>query len=140
MVRCTLIIRVRSSILKANTEKRILAVDDARIWRDILRENLEESKIAHTVVGSTAEATTAIATGEYTGVITDGLNGGWKTVSAAARAAGARCVLMSLSLESIAAAHESGIPAHDKAGMSPELIQNIIQQLVSAGQPTERPQ
>lgn len=123
-------------MLKANKEERILAVDDARVWRDILRENLVESNIAHTVVGSTEAATTAIATGEYTGVITDGLNGDWKTVSAAARTAGAQCVLMSFSLESIAAAHESGIPAHDKADMSPELVQDMIQQLVLAGQPT----
>ncbi len=116
--------------------ERILAVDDARLWRDILRENLVESKIAHTIVGTTEEATTAIATGEYTGVITDGLNGEWKTVSAAAQAAGAQCVLMTLSLESIAAAQESGMPAHDKAEMSPELIQDMIQQLVLAEQPT----
>lgn len=123
-------------MLKANTEKRILAVDDARMWRDILRENLVKSKIAHTVVGSTEEATTAIATGEYTGVITDGLNGGWKTVSAAARAVGAKCALMSVSLETVAAAQQAGIPAHDKADMSPELVQDIIQQLVSTEQPT----
>lgn len=111
---------------------RILAVDDHEGWRQTLGEGLAALGLEHEVVGDTDTAVERLQTGEFTGVITDGLNGEWPRVVQAAREVGTAPVLITMDESALTTADEGGISAFDKGCYNPtQTLQKLVQIIVA---------
>ncbi len=104
--------------------RRVLAVDDSDVWRDMLGDILTSAGVDHEVVEDADTAVAKLETGEFTGVITDGLNGAWQEVADAAAEAGVPLALVSGSLTVVNDAKIRGL-----AGFSKPIpdVQELIQ-------------
>ncbi len=111
-------------------EGRILAVDDEEAWRDIFARNLAAAGVAHEIVDDADLAMDRLVSDEFTGVITDGLEGRWIDVYSAADIAQTATVVISGSSHTIDEAKRLGVEAYNKIEFNLQMFRGIIRSLV----------
>ena len=101
----------------------VLLAEDDQVLQDIFRDTMEkEARIRGTVVDGVETAIVAMAANRFGAVISDGLNGGWKTVLGNALEQEAVPVLFSLDTDAVAEARFLDIMAYEKGRTSFGLI------------------
>ena len=111
-------------------EGRILAVDDEEAWRGIFGRNLAAAGIEHEVVDDPDIAMGRLEADEFTGVITDGLEGRWVDVYSAANIAQTAIVVISGNFHTIDDAKRLWVEAYNKNDFDLQMFQEIVRSLV----------
>lgn len=91
-------------------ELRVIAVDDDAMWRELVDDELSDiDGINYEVVGTADEAIERLETGDFDGVVTDGLEGQWRRVAEAAKLVGAGVILLSADTDQVELARAEGM-------------------------------
>lgn len=110
---------------------RLLAVDDESFWRTILGKELGQVEGDHLVVPDVAAGIQQIETELFTGVISDGLSGGWAELRGRSHSLDMGFILLSGDEDEIRRAKQHGICAFNKNEASPALFRDIFGILLS---------
>jgi hypothetical protein len=86
-----------------------------------------EADLELAVANDMASAVELLETGQFSGVITDGLEGGWRRVVDVAHSVGAKAVLYSGNIGYLQEAVGMGIEAHDKQNFDQAYVRGMVQ-------------
>jgi len=98
--------------------RKVLIVEDSQNWRDILPRFFEKKGFEIVVVDSAEAAKVALEKGGFSEIVTDGLEGDWKTVID--NAAGLPVKLLSGDVRHKSAAEKQGVRFLDKSDFNPD--------------------
>jgi len=94
---------------------KVLVVEDDEGWGEMYEEEIEERKGDPDVCGSAREAVEKLREGgPFAGVITDGLEGGWRAVYEAASAVGVPVLVITGDMDLVEELRSQGIPVTSK--------------------------
>ena len=98
----------------ANQEPKILIVDSWPYWRQAVAYVMKRAGMEFKVTVDAETALGALARGGLTGVVVDGMNGGWRPVANTAARFGLPVVVLSTSEQDLVDAQAEGLPTGNK--------------------------